>query len=66
MHNVEYQLKALRPLLGATFTDILTEDGYIGLVLHPKKDGEEEQVLWIQIDPEGNGPGWINVSVNHG
>ena len=60
MDNAEFQVNDLRGFLGATLTDIVTDgDGFVGLVVRSKE--KVETVLWVQCDPEGNGPGWIAV-----
>jgi len=48
------------PLVGATITGTATdtEEEFFALVL--EKDGKKVFV-WVLRDPEGNGPGWLDV-----
>lgn len=69
MEQVErkYHIGRLSPLIGATVDSICVSfdgdmDGaWTGLVLRTK-DGRLIQLV-AQSDPEGNGPGWIDLQV---
>lgn len=60
MTAAEFQAKQLKPFIGATIVDICInpDDHFVCVVV--KKKGKQT-LFWIQSDPEGNGPGWVEV-----
>lgn len=61
-HNKEMVKAARReaaPLINGKLVRIAEEAGYVGLVFRCT-DGAE-RVAWVLRDPEGNGPGWLEV-----
>lgn len=58
--NAKYIKKQMKPVIGATITEVVfDEEFFVGIRVKDKKG--KETTLWIQSDPEGNGPGWITV-----
>jgi len=65
--NCKYMIEQLQPFRGAVLGRPVTEDtdngsppeGFFGLTLK-RKDGKAF-VLWVNCDPEGNGPGWLDI-----
>lgn len=55
--KVSYAVKALTPFIGAKIIDLVEDDeGMLGIVIEQEND---QTILWVQRDAEGNGPGWI-------
>jgi len=61
MTYTAYALRAAAPLRGATVEAITDDGGFVGLVFRCA-DGQQ-RVAWVQRDPEGNGPGWLEIEV---
>lgn len=63
--DVEYAKEQCKKLIGYQITGIcedLENESY-GLVVERinPKDAHDKKLCWIDMDPEGNGPGWIQV-----
>lgn len=61
MVNKESQFQAdqLKPFIGATIVDVVIsndEENFVALVVEKNK---KQTLLWIQRDPEANGPGCL-------
>jgi len=65
--QTKYQVKMLQALVGATITEIVTDpDGIVGIctlktATNANSGKQEERIIWILCDPEGNGPGFASV-----
>jgi hypothetical protein len=62
--NAKHLEGKLLPLVGAELVGVQTDkddfdDEWLCLVL--KKDGKVT-ALWVSRDPEGNGPGWLDIA----
>lgn len=59
-HSQQYQaasLKALRPLVGKRIRGLIKDrEGFFGLEM------EDRTQVWILCDPEGNGPGFAEIT----
>jgi len=55
--ETEYQINMLVGFVGGKITQIVHDDECVGFTV---KKGKTETNLWIQRDPEGNGPGWVS------
>lgn len=69
--NIEYMTKEIADkLVGAKITTALESpgndfsDGSFGFAVKTKA-GETLQV-WVDMDPEGNGPGWLQICQEKG
>lgn len=64
MSDATYLFDKLQRLLDGVLIDLVVSqdqnDGeeYLGLIID--KDGTN-YILWVEQDPEGNGPGWLSV-----
>lgn len=58
--DVTFAAEQLKQLVGGKIVDtVVTEDNEnYGFVV--EVDGKEK-VCWVDMDPEGNGPGWIQI-----
>jgi hypothetical protein len=64
--DVEYAAeKVVGPLVGYTIVGVALdeENESYGLVIERKnpKDPYDKKIVWVDCDPEGNGPGWLQV-----
>lgn len=58
--NVTYLTKQLTPFIGATIVGFADDDeGTFGLII--QKGKQQKKVLWVLRDPEGNGPGFLEL-----
>jgi hypothetical protein len=59
--DVTYAAEQLKQLVGGKITDtVVASDGEsYGFVVKTK--GGTEKVCWVDCDPEGNGPGWLQI-----
>lgn len=58
--------KIVNELVGGTITGVIStpdtnEFSYGFIVQHGKGDNKVEKRCWIDCDPEGNGPGFIQI-----
>lgn len=60
MTHVEWQIKQVEALIGATIVGAAQDDENeaFGLIL---KKGGKQVVAWVLMDPEGNGPGTLDI-----
>jgi hypothetical protein len=57
--NVAYLTKQLEPYMGAKIVGFADdEEGVFGLII---QKGKQKKVLWVLCDPEGNGPGFLEL-----
>jgi NADPH-dependent glutamate synthase beta subunit-like oxidoreductase len=63
--DVTYAADQLKSLVGYQIVDtVITSDGEsYGFVVQKDPHGEpvEKKVCWVDCDPEGNGPGWLQI-----
>ena len=64
--NAQYIADVLRNAKGAKLADILVDadeygDAWLGLVFEKGRKHKTQWVVWVSRDPEGNGPGWLDV-----
>ncbi len=58
-HKRNKAVEYLQPLVGGTITDIIDDAPYTALRVECE-DGSI-RLAWIYRDPEGNGPGWLEL-----
>jgi len=65
MEDVKYAADQLKALVGwRIVATMVTEDGEsYGFVVERDPHGKpiERKKCWVDCDPEGNGPGWIQI-----
>jgi len=63
--DVTYAADQLKQLVGFQIVDtVVTPDGdSYGFVVQRDPHGKpiERKVCWVDCDPEGNGPGWLQI-----
>lgn len=63
--DATYAVDQLKQLVGFCIVDtVITEDrGSYGFIVERDPHGKsiERKVCWVDCDPEGNGPGWIQI-----
>ena len=60
--DVEFMLKAIvDKLKGGVILDAIADNDRETFGFLVKRDGEEIPV-WVDRDPEGNGPGWLDIA----
>lgn len=63
--DVQYAIKKAKALVGYQIVGVCEDknNGSYGLVIQqgPHGNPTDEKLVWIDRDPEGNGPGWITV-----
>ena len=55
---IEYYKKIVGPINGGTITGLIQSQDSWGLAI---KKGEKVFKVWVDMDPEGNGPGHLDV-----
>lgn len=67
MSKKDYYLEEYKKLVGQTITGIVrTPPDDIGVVFGLRYgDDKAGGVAWILCDPEGNGPGFLEIEPNH-
>ena len=63
MSNIQYEIKNAQPLVGGVITGILDGGESFGLQVRACLPGGGKRTLhvWVDRDPEGNGPGHLNI-----
>jgi len=63
--DVIFAANELKKLIGYTIVDtVVTEDdSSYGFIVERDPHGKpiERRVIWVDCDPEGNGPGWLSI-----
>ena len=66
--KTKFEDKVLRALVNGTITSVVEtpddEDHFYGLKIKTKTG--KTVTAWIQCDPEGNGPGFLNIQEDEG
>jgi hypothetical protein len=61
MTNQQAELKQLRPMVGGTITKLLEGNDGESFGFQVTK-GKTTHTVWVDQDPEGNGPGHLDIS----
>ncbi len=61
--DAEYAAKECEKLVGYEIVGVCRdpENGSYGLIISKEEPEPSQKLCWIDMDPEGNGPGWIQV-----
>ena len=63
--DVTYAAEELKKIVGWQIKDtVVTDDGEsYGFIVERDPHGKpiERRVIWVDCDPEGNGPGWLSI-----
>lgn len=61
MSLIEYEVKQLKPLVGGRITAVLQtpDNESFGFVI--TLPDRTKRRVWVDCDPEGNGPGHLNI-----
>ncbi len=65
-NDEEWAADRMMYLVGCTLTNVvMDQDGFPGLVFLSDSEHEREFIVWIQRDPEGNGPGFMQIDAEN-
>jgi len=65
-NDEEWAADRMKYLTGCRLMRVMVdEEGFPGLVFHSGEPHQREFVVWIQRDPEGNGPGFLGIDANN-
>lgn len=58
--DVKFAMKEIEKLVGYKVTGVCADRGgeSYGIVM---EKGKDKKLCWIDCDPEGNGPGWLEI-----
>jgi hypothetical protein len=70
--DVEYAADQLKELVGFKIIDtvVTPDNSSYGFIVERADEvethvfGPERKVCWVDCDPEGNGPGWLNIEAS--
>jgi|GEM_PF-4591958 len=65
-NDEEWAADRMLYLVGCELTNVyLDQEGFPGLEFTSDSENRRKWIVWIQRDPEGNGPGFLNIGAEN-